>query len=103
MYITLLICLVYFPPPVSPDTFNFFNEKLSEWGISRYGKNILILGDWNIPNFNSSSKNEKNTFSNKNIVLNTLTLFDLESCNQVSNTKGRTLDLVLYVALRIQM
>uniref|UniRef100_A0A8D8SHM3 Endonuclease/exonuclease/phosphatase domain-containing protein n=1 Tax=Cacopsylla melanoneura TaxID=428564 RepID=A0A8D8SHM3_9HEMI len=94
-FTTVLICLVYLPPPVTPDTIENFFQKLHEWNINTYKKNILIIGDLNLKELNEESTQKRGTFSRVSIFNNILSCFKLESCNRVPNNRGRTLDVVL--------
>uniref|UniRef100_A0A8D9E644 Endonuclease/exonuclease/phosphatase domain-containing protein n=1 Tax=Cacopsylla melanoneura TaxID=428564 RepID=A0A8D9E644_9HEMI len=96
-FTTLLICLVYIPPPVVSHTVELFYENLVQHNIADYDKNLLIIGDFNMWRFSTTREGTNDVNGLKEEILeDACSLFNLESHNTIQNSFGRILDLVLY-------
>lgn len=88
----LLFCICYFPPPVSNETVKSFVSNICS-DTNLLGKNIMIIGDFNIPEFDDNTNINGNTQVYEiHKLMNTL---NLESFNKIKNSNSRTLDLCL--------
>lgn len=85
----LYIFVIYIPPNTSITVY----ENIFEYFFSLkyiYNSDILILGDFNIPNFSL------NVLNNHNLLLqNFLNFFELKQFNSIKNKNNRILDLVI--------
>lgn len=89
----LLLLVLYIPPLVTFEHFETLLDGLESLYIL-FGNSLLILGDFNIPEF-STQKNFKNNLSNKMSRLSKFSEFyHLEQFNLILNHLQRTLDLV---------
>ena len=91
----LFVGLYYFPPNTSPLAYRRVNENIIELVLR--GKDVLILGDFNVSNFESSMQVREGCASDRRLVelIELLNITGLSSCNTVRNHLGRTLDIVL--------
>lgn len=84
----IFIVVIYIPPTTSLQCYEQFFEALELLDLL-YNQNILILGDFNNPNY---CNNDNNT---KTICLNNFSsFFNLNQLNNITNVNGRMLDLV---------
>ena len=86
-YLTLYVLVVYIPPNTSNDERLAFFEYI-ESIYYLYGNNIVILGDFNIPNLSSGGPKV-------DVLSNFAQLFALDQYNHVYNSNNAILDLVL--------
>ena len=90
----LYIVLVYIPPKISIDEYLLLLESLMSLDCLSNSK-MIILGDFNVPEFWQCSRS--NSVCNKKVVplLNLLNYFELTQYNEILNSKGLILDLVM--------
>ena len=86
--LSLHVCAIYIPPDVSLEIFDTFLSSLEQL---IFHKTALIVGDFNIPNFNNDD-NKRGKSSSLHCFCNFL---GLKQSNFVFNTNNRQLDLVL--------
>lgn len=86
--IKLLICLMYIPPDLSIDDLEFLTSSLDMYLME---EQVLLLGDFNLPNFVL----EVPSCAKTSAFLNFCSLLGLRQCNSVLNVSDRLLDLVL--------
>lgn len=85
----VFVCAIYIPPSVAKDDVElFFDSFLSNDMI--YCKNLIILGDFNVPHFVNDEIND----SRSNILKNLMGILDLTQYNNVLNCNDRALDLI---------
>lgn len=92
-YFSCYIFTIYIPPNSPVDTYSDTFDAISSLLIL-YGSNMILLGDFNIPDFVNSM--ETSTSSNVICTLNEfMSLFALSQFNSTLNVNRRLLDLVL--------
>lgn len=85
----IYVLVVYIPPSLCVTQIEYFFELLSSADIL-YNRNVLIMGDFNIPHFN-----EHTISSSKQRHLNTFfSTLNLRQFNDVPNANNRRLDLI---------
>uniref|UniRef100_A0A8D8Z7Y4 Endonuclease/exonuclease/phosphatase domain-containing protein n=1 Tax=Cacopsylla melanoneura TaxID=428564 RepID=A0A8D8Z7Y4_9HEMI len=88
------IGLVYLETPTTIGSVQLFLNHLQK--NTRIGrKNVLLLGDFNIPKFPYSDPNLVTQDPVASIMINFITQYSFTSYNNIPNEKNRTLDLVL--------
>ena len=87
-FFTILVYVVYIPPNISVENFESF-LNIFEQNISNKD-NVLILGDFNITNFNSNIIDTK-----CQLMQSFLEFVNMKQFNNVENVNGRLLDLVI--------
>lgn len=85
---SLFLYNLYIPPDISVLEFETLFELLETILMSQ--KSVLIVGDFNIPNFQNTTHHSKSQ-----VLCNFLNLFGLQQFNKVNNVYGRVLDLVI--------
>lgn len=94
------IALSYFPssPAVKPKTLETFSETLCD-REELAQKRLILLGDYNIPEYQIDTEDDENQRPQSNRVLyikRLMSFYELKSFNHIKNKKfGRTLDLYL--------
>lgn len=82
------IFVIYIPPNVAVNEFEYFLDLFSQ--IVCTLKNIVIMGDFNVPLYNSNSPDNR-----AQLMQGFCTFLDLPQCNNITNGTGRLLDLIL--------
>lgn len=88
-YKTLFILLLYIPPSTSTEDFELFFESLEQLECLQT-KNILILGDFNVPDFVNLNNTDTRTFC----LSHFMHFVNVNQFNSVLNSTNRILDLV---------
>lgn len=83
------VFVVYVPPNLPSEGFSRLCDAL-EYLVLTYGSNSIILGDFNLPDFSSNASGRRNLAFRSMCSLTSLCQF-----NNVLNSNGRVLDLVL--------
>lgn len=92
---TFYISSVYIPPKSTAEIYKLYFDTLDLYA-DIFASNILIVGDFNIEKITNSNFLRADTNDKRLSVLkNNLSLFNLESFNNVCNSHSKTLDLVL--------
>jgi len=91
--LSLYVCAVYIPPDSSETVYELFFEFIES--NCPVGSTILCLGDFNIPQILHSNFDLSHATKKCCNLYNFMSLFNLESFNNIRNVNGRTLDLVL--------
>lgn len=86
--IKLIICLVYIPPDISAGDLELLTSSLDMYLMD---EQILLLGDFNLPNFIL----EVPSCAKTSTFLHFCSLLELQQRNNVFNVNNRLLDLVL--------
>lgn len=88
-FTTVYIIVLYIPPNTSAYDYDllFDNLLLLEF---LYNQKVLLIGDFNLPNYNENINDNKST-----ILTNFMDLLKLQQFNHITNTNNRLLDLVL--------
>lgn len=86
---SIFLYTVYIPPDVSALEFELFLDLLENM-ISTLD-NIIILGDFNVPNFINIANND----TKSHLLQNFLNINNLNQINNIVNSNGRLLDLVI--------
>jgi hypothetical protein len=60
-----------------------------------YGTDLLVLGDFNVPDFSSHVSGSASVSTSCRIVTNFINFYNLKKCNDILNTNDRLLDLVM--------
>ena len=84
---SICILTMYVPPDIPVTDFEYFVECLENYALQY--PNLLLIGDFNVPNFFTNA-NDAKTLSIKNMM----SLLNLTQVNTVPNSDGRFLDLV---------
>uniref|UniRef100_A0A8D8R333 Endonuclease/exonuclease/phosphatase domain-containing protein n=1 Tax=Cacopsylla melanoneura TaxID=428564 RepID=A0A8D8R333_9HEMI len=92
---SMYIALLYLPPPTKIGMINFLINYLEE-KRTLANKNVLLLGDFNLPYYPFNSDNTSRLDMTTNAFLNFLDQYNYNSYNTVPNEMNRTLDLVLF-------
>lgn len=92
---TLFVFVVYIPPNSNTQLYNSFFDCLSNM-YEIYGSDLLIIGDFNIPEYSEYLTNRLPPTTKISELQNLCSFFDLAQYNMITNTSGRLLDLVLY-------
>lgn len=87
-FFILFVYVIYIPPNISVENFELF-LNIFEQNIST-NNNVLILGDFNVTNFNNSIFDLK-----RQLMYSFLEFVNMTQFNNVENINGRLLDLVL--------
>lgn len=88
-YTILYIFALYIPPNLSNNDLSSLCEYLESL-YYLYGKNLVIIGDFNIPTFITNDGNTKTQ-----IIKNLCDLLSLNQFNSITNTENKILDLIL--------
>lgn len=88
------ICIVYIPPSSNIAKYLEFYEWIELHEEIQYN-NVIILGDFNIPELNVTNSDFCTGGKDINELKNFISLYNLTSFNYVQNVNKRTLDLVL--------
>jgi hypothetical protein len=56
-----------------------------------YGSDLLVLGDFNVPDFRSHVSGPASVSTSCRIVTNFINFYNLKQCNGILNTNGRLL------------
>lgn len=83
------LLVVYVPPSVSYDIFEMFLDRFMLLDTIN-DKKIIVVGDFNIPHFNTDPNESKSKLMN-----NFIEILNLHQYNNIKNVNNRTLDLVL--------
>lgn len=86
---SLFVFVVYIPPDINSHTLELFLSLLEEFNT--YNSEIVILGDFNITNFNAIITND----SKNQLIHNFMNFTGMNQYNNIKNTYGRILDLIL--------
>lgn len=84
---------VYIPPSVTSDEYDILFDALESL-YPIYGSNILIFGDFNIPEYYAYHINKVRS-RNVNSLLNFMNYLNISQHNFISNSNNKILDLVL--------
>lgn len=87
---TFYVLLLYVPPSVPVETFVAFLESIEMTDLL-HDKGLLVLGDFNIPDFIDSNLNDRK-FTAINHFIN---FYSLQQLNNIRNKLNRLLDLVI--------
>lgn len=88
--IPIILVLVYIPPSCSVSNYQDVFESIESCDIV-YSKNLVVLGDFNLVNFdNSRCSNDQKC----NLAYNFMDMFSLQQHNFIENLNQRCLDLV---------
>jgi hypothetical protein len=90
----IFVIVIYIPPGSSSLNYNDFYESLENIN-HLFKSNLIIVGDFNLPEIRSANHNLSNGSLHARRLNNFLTLYNLNSYNNVLNSNNRTLDLVL--------
>ncbi|CAH0730476.1 unnamed protein product, partial [Brenthis ino] len=98
----ILVCVLYLPPPVVPNTLNLILDNISS-NLQSYQGEVLILGDFNLGFTDwSCDINNCNSVTPRNYgnllgyaLIDFISLHNLTQYNCIRNDNGRVLDLVL--------
>ena len=86
----LIILVAYIPPATEFASYELFFELLSHLPFI-YDNHVILLGDFNVPEYNTDHQNDKRAM----LIKNYEQLFNFTQYNYVTNSIGRVLDLVL--------
>lgn len=87
---------IYFPPNSPSSLYNKYFSILDNLISSRLNDDLLLFGDFNLPNLNKASLNANlNLSSPEAIFLENLAFFNLFQINTIFNSYGSILDLIL--------
>lgn len=89
----LYLLVIYIPPSCKNEDYEATFELLLSLHCI-YGSDLLIMGDFNIPEYLNCSQTQTST-TNFNTMQNFLNLLGLTQFNNIVNNNGRLLDLVL--------
>lgn len=87
---SFIVLLVYTPPSVSIDVLESFFECLETVDML-HNHNLLCMGDFNISEYINNNFNNRNY----NAINQFITFYDLQQMNNIRNSSGHLLDLVL--------
>jgi hypothetical protein len=92
--ISIFINAIYFPPATPSNLYLDYCEHIES--LSNVLKNnLLIVGDFNLPEINSSTYDLSQGTVKAKILHQLMNFYELDSFNSVRNVNYRTLDLVL--------
>lgn len=92
----LIVGCIYFPPNSPSSLYNDYFSILDNLISSRPNDDLLLFGDFNLPNLNKASLNANlNLSSPEAICLENLSLLNLYQINTIFNSHGSILDLIL--------
>ena len=89
-YKSFYILLLYIPPSVSLELLTAFLESL-ELATFLHDKHLLVLDDFNIPNFADQNFNDRALFT----VNHFINFYGSQQLNNIPNKLNRLLDLVI--------
>lgn len=87
---SIIVLVLYMPPSIALIDFELFFDSLEQYDILQ-ANSVVLLGDFNVPNFVNLDPTERKT----NCVMNFLNFFDFKQCNNIPNNMARLLDLVI--------
>ena len=88
-FTVVYVFVIYIPPNTNIDNFEAFFDSLEQIDFI-LGKNILVFGDFNVPQYVDNDTNDRKA----TIINNFLTFLDIQQHNNINNNRGRLLDLV---------
>ena len=88
------ILVIYIPPHCDSNDYTTFLNVLLSLSYF-YGSQLIVLGDFNCPDFVSCSKNNLSFSTTYQCIANFMLFYNLKQCNNILNTNGRLLDLIL--------
>lgn len=92
-FCAFFVIVCYIPPNISTDCYNLFFDIISSLDYL-YDSDVLILGDFNIPEYSDYLLNSRITDKTL-LLLNFLELLNLRQFNNINNVNQKFLDLVL--------
>ncbi|KAJ8980525.1 hypothetical protein NQ317_008322 [Molorchus minor] len=87
---TLYVLTLYVPPSTSIEVFELLFEYLEQADFLQ-SKHVVIMGDFNVPNFVNQLNADSKTF----VINNFMNFFDFHQLNNILNSHHRLLDLII--------
>lgn len=91
----LYVIALYIPPVLDVASYDIIFSQLMSYEFCRGDQDLLILGDFNIPNYIKFLNNNQYKDNYIDILRNFCEFLNIQQYNQVENSKNRILDLVL--------
>jgi hypothetical protein len=92
-YRAMYILVLYIPPNSHDLTYKVFCDLLMSLHFL-YDSNLLIVGDFNVPDYVSGVCGHSRASTSCQLLNNLISFYDLKQCNNVRNNNNRLLDLV---------
>jgi hypothetical protein len=92
-YRAVYVLVLYIPPNSHDLTYKVFCDLLMSLHFL-YDSNLLIVGDFNVPDYVSGVCGHSKASTSCQLLNNLICFYDLKQCNNVRNSNNRLLDLV---------
>jgi hypothetical protein len=92
-YRAVYVLVLYIPPNSHDLTYKVFCDLLMSLHFL-YDSNLLIMGDFNVPDYVSGVCRHSKASTSCQLLNNLICFYDLQQCNNVRNSNNRLLDLV---------
>ncbi|KAH0818010.1 hypothetical protein GEV33_004781 [Tenebrio molitor] len=92
-YRAVYVLVLYIPPNSHDLTYKVFCDLLMSLHFL-YDSNLLIVGDFNVPDYISGVCGHSKASTSCQLLNNLICFYDLKQCNNVRNSNNRLLDLV---------
>ncbi|XP_031357874.1 uncharacterized protein LOC116181632 [Photinus pyralis] len=92
---TYIIGVIYFKPQSNTEKYESFLKSLESIENLLLTSEVLLAGDFNIPEISDATYNLENGSSKAKVIKNLASMYNLRSINTIKNSDNRTLDLIL--------